>query len=503
MIYGAITNPTVVGHGVRTEYQVRLGYKVNSQNIESNTSNITLQLEARTINSSYYSYGFKQTSKIDGVTLSAKDFSVRQVNVWQVFGTRTFDVTHDENGEYKQTKNASFTTNASDSDEWILKSGSASVEVELEKLHTPPLINGLEVSEENIAINDAGVVVQFLSQKKIGLDVSTYEDSQLVETRAYNNGVLLSTSTTNELSIDFSTVENLAIIKDGERKYCVLTFEAIDNMGGIGTTGSEFDVVEYFKPNLIQTSSNVKRNGQASGKVKLNLVGKFFNESTDVLTNTINLQFAYWKKNEEESTTFYDIPFEKTNNDIILSDYALGIDGVEIENVDKDYAYYFKIKATDAFENSSEIILLCPVGEYVWAEFKDRVDFKKITIKNENPFEYSREERMVGIWEDGRPLYRRYIDIGNLATSVSKDVDLTTYGIDASEVKFMEVYKKDPSGVNTSINPAYVTMAGAVVCRTILYKDATTNILRIANGNSQNLSTHTAYAILFYTKTND
>ena len=105
MIYGAITNPSVVDHGVRSEYQVRLGYKVNRQNIESNTSNITLQLEVRTINSKYYSYGFKQTSKIDGVTLNAKDFSVRQVNVWQVFGTRTFDVTHDENGEYKQTKN--------------------------------------------------------------------------------------------------------------------------------------------------------------------------------------------------------------------------------------------------------------------------------------------------------------------------------------------------------------------------------------------------------------
>ena len=113
---------------------------------------------------------------------------------------------------------------------------------------------------------------------------------------------------------------------------------------------------------------------------------------------------------------------------------------------------------------------------------------------------YSTEETVVGTWEDGRPLYRKYIDIGNLASSNSKDVNLTTYGIDASEVQFMEVYKKDSSGIKTSINPVFVTMAGAVVCRTILYQEGSTNILRIANGTSQNLSTHTAYAILYYTK---
>ena len=411
MIYGEITNATVVGHGVRTEYQVRLGYKVNNQSIENNTSNITLQLETRSINSNYGTFGFQQTTTIDGVKLSSKTFDMRPANNWKVFGTRTFDVTHDNNGEYSQIKKASFTTNADV--EWALKSGSASVNVELEKLHTPPVINGLSIEEKNIAINSSATIVQFLSQKKIELDVSTYEDAKLIETRVYNNGVLLTTSTTNELSIDFSTVENLAIIKDGERKYCVLTFEAIDDMGGIGNTSSQFDVIEYFKPNLIQTSSNIKRNGQASGKVKLNLVGKFFNENTNVITNTISLQFAYWKKNEEESTTFYDIPFTKTNNDITLSDYALTIDGTEIENVEKDYAYYFKIKATDRFKNSSEIVLLCPVGEYVWAEFKDRVDFKKITLKNSPLIENGSNNNgswiklfdgtMICYWQSGVP----------------------------------------------------------------------------------------------------
>lgn len=405
MIYGAITNGIVVGHGTRKEYEVRLGYKINNQDVEQNISNITLQLEVRSINSNYYSYGFQQTTTIDGINLSAKTFDMRPVNTWKVFGTRTFDVLHDENREYKATKTASFTTNANL--EWTLKSGSASVEVDLGKLHTPPTINSLQSLEENNAINNSAIIVQLLSQKKFILDISTFEEAKIKKTNVYNNNVLLATSENNELFVDFSKVDNLTLITNGENKYCVLTFEAIDDMGGIGTTINQFDVIEYFKPNLIQTSSSVKRNGQASGKVKLNLVGKFFNETTEVITNTISLQFAYWKKNEEESTTFYDIPFEKSNNDIILSDYALAINGVEIENVDKDYAYYFKIKATDKFENSGEITLLCPVGEYVWAEYKDRVDFKKITIKNQDPFEYSTEEKVVGTWIDGKPLYRK------------------------------------------------------------------------------------------------
>ena len=277
MIYGEITYGTVVGHGVRQEYEVRAGYKVNSQDIASNTSNITLQLEVRSVNSNYNTIDFYQTSKIDGVKLSAKKFSTEQTNVWQVFGARTYDVTHNEDGEFKQTKHVSFTTNATI--EWLLKSGSAEVIVDLGKLHTPPSINGLEISEQNTAINSNETIVQLLSQKKFILDISTYEEAKIKQTNVYSNNMLLATSENNELFVDFSKVDNLSVITNGENKYCVLTFEAIDDMGGVGTNTNQFVVIEYFKPNLIQTSSNVKRNGQVSGKVKLNLVGKFFNES--------------------------------------------------------------------------------------------------------------------------------------------------------------------------------------------------------------------------------
>lgn len=494
MIYGAITNPSVVDHGVRSEYQVRLGYKVNSQDIESNTSNITLQLEVRSINSNYYSYGFQQTTTIDGINLSAKTFDMRPVNTWKVFGTRTFDVLHDENREYKATKTASFTTNANL--EWTLKSGSASVEVDLGKLHTPPTINSLQSLEENNAINNSAIIVQLLSQKKFILDISTFEEAKLKKTNVYNNNVLLATSENNELFVDFSKVDNLSLITNGENKYCVLTFEAIDDMDGVGVATSQFDVIEYFKPNLIQTSSNIKRNGQVSGKVKLNLVGKFFNESTDVLTNTINLQFAYWKKGEEESTTFYDIPFTKTNNDIILSDYALAIDNAEIEDVDKDYAYYFKIKATDRFENKSEIILLCPVGEYVWAEFKNRVDFKKITIKNYDPFAYSTEETIVGTYMD-KPRYRKVIDVGKLTQQnnnfYNHNIENLGQVTDARAIGY--------DGTHYYPIP-FAAVSSMYSNKNVGFRVNSTQIA-IGVGATTDFQNHTAIVILEYTKTTD
>lgn len=124
--YGSITN-CKLGNGTAPSntYQCRLGYQVNSQSIENNTSNITLRLEVRSVDSSYYTNGYSQTTTIDGTSLSSKTFDMSNTNVWQVFGERTITVTHNSDGVYSTTKNGSFTTTATGN--WSLKSGNASV----------------------------------------------------------------------------------------------------------------------------------------------------------------------------------------------------------------------------------------------------------------------------------------------------------------------------------------------------------------------------------------
>lgn len=125
--YGSISSCKVGNGSTRSEYQCRLGYQVNSQSIASNTSNVTLRLECRSTSSSYKTYGYNQTTTIDGTSLGAKSFDMRSTNTWQVFGERTITVSHNTNGSYSASKSGSFTTTASST--YSLKSGSASVTV--------------------------------------------------------------------------------------------------------------------------------------------------------------------------------------------------------------------------------------------------------------------------------------------------------------------------------------------------------------------------------------
>lgn len=128
--YGSVTNCLVRNGQTRKEYECRLGYEVQSQSIENNTSTIKLRLECRSISSSYTTKGSSGlTSKIDGTTVknnAAVDMS--NTNVWQNFGERTITVTHNNEGKYSESKSGSFTCTAGSSS-YSLSSGSASVTV--------------------------------------------------------------------------------------------------------------------------------------------------------------------------------------------------------------------------------------------------------------------------------------------------------------------------------------------------------------------------------------
>lgn len=125
--YGSVTKCKVANGQTRNEYECRLGYEVQSQSIANNTSSVKLRLQVRSISSNYKSYGYNQTTTIDGTALSAKEFDMRSTNTWQTFGERTITVTHNTNGSYSASKSGSFTTTASSG--YSLKSGSASVTV--------------------------------------------------------------------------------------------------------------------------------------------------------------------------------------------------------------------------------------------------------------------------------------------------------------------------------------------------------------------------------------
>lgn len=490
MIYGNITNCSVVGHGQISAYQCRMGYQVISADANTNTRQIKLQLEARTIDSRYTTTGYQLYPTIDGAPLTTigMNFSKNNVNVWQVLGSKLITIT----GAFNGVKYGSFTTNMTA--EWGLKSGSASVNIVLNNLHTPPVITSVDLTEQNHLLERYTGIAQYLSVKNITFETTTYDDATISSYQVHHNGVLLSSSTSNGMTLNFNDVGTLATFEMDGKAYCTLKFVVIDSYGTTGSSEMQFEVIKYTKPNLVQTSSNIKRNGQLTGKVKLNLVGSFYSSDVNDIANTIKLEFAYWKKGGEESTTYYEIPFEPTGDSINLYSWAVKKGGVEITDVDKDYAYIFKIRATDHFNQESPIELLCPVGEYLWAEFKDRVDFKNITIQGTDRFEYSEEEKIVGNWIDGKPLYRKVINFGALPNNTTKTIAHNISNVD------MVIGISGVAFVNGLFYPLPLQYRGVDSTYNVEINVSKADVIMSSNTDRSNLS---AYVVLEYIKTTD
>lgn len=256
--------------------------------------------------------------------------------------------------------------------------GSISKEIDLGRLTTPASVTGVTKTQSvsGLSVND---IATNLSIKTYTI-TATAGDNPISRYAVFHNGVEIGTSSTNTVQINFDGVNLI----NGD-----LELRVYDSIGVYGSMLITENLVLYNKPNLIYTSSNIKRNGQASGKVVCTLKGTFTNQQIGSTNNSIkNLQFKYWQEDTTEPGTYIDIPsgdgttgYIVNNNEVSTSSMPMKNNGVEITDVDKSYGYYFKIKLIDQFDKVSEITMYCPNGEYVWAEYKDKVDFKEITRK--------------------------------------------------------------------------------------------------------------------------
>ena len=133
-------------------YECQLGYQVNSQDIANNKSNITLRLEVRSkASSGTRTYGYNQTTIIDGTSLGAKTMpDMRNSTAWKLFGEMNLTITHNPDGTFSSNKEASFTTKATT--DYSLKSGSASVTV---TLPTIPRATTPTVSSSSVAMGSS------------------------------------------------------------------------------------------------------------------------------------------------------------------------------------------------------------------------------------------------------------------------------------------------------------------------------------------------------------
>lgn len=262
---------------------------------------------------------------------------------------------------------------------------SASSTMTLTQLHKAPTIETISLLETNPLLSGMGNlrIARYLSIKQYTIEAVTYDNTTITKYRVYNGTELLQESSSNVITIDYANVELQTNVVSNEL-YAIVRIEVVDSLGGVGVSVSDSTnkIIDYQKPNIITTSTNVKRNGQSTGKVNLNLRATFYNGTIGATTNGITMSFAYWKAGDTESTTYYTIPSSVINissNDITISNWGMTKNNTLIEDINPQYAYYFKIKITDNFSKIGEAQILCTSGEYLIGRYKDRVDFKKIT----------------------------------------------------------------------------------------------------------------------------
>lgn len=297
------------------------------------------------------------------------------------------EIPHNSDG----TKTISIGFNVTDpntSVSYTCGNASASDTMALTTLHTSPEITNWSTSEQNALIGTSfgsGKIINHLSIKKDTIRATTFDGATLSKFRVYNGTQLLSEITSNtsptEITTDFANVELQTYDSNGTLR-ANITIEVEDSMGGIGQISYEYQVYNYNLPNIITTSTNVKRNGQSTGQVNLNLKATYKSGTIGLTTNSITLEFAYWEKGQTESTTYYTIPSNQitiSDDDITISSWTMYKNNTLIEDVSPSSVYYFKFKITDAFSKTGVVLVQCIKGEYLIGRYKDRVDFKKIT----------------------------------------------------------------------------------------------------------------------------
>ena len=330
--------------------------------------------------SSYFDGSYSYKTTVNGTTQTTNtsmSSGTIPAGGWKKIGEHTFTVSNTGNPTtidiYGQQTSSIFSPSKS----------TASGTMDLTILHIPPDINSVTVAELNSTLTNLGVhqtiFVYYLSNKKFKFYASGNEGATITTYNVYYNNVLIGTSNTDEVTVDFSNID----ITTNQIK-----FEVIDSMGGSSSTTPTFYYIPYVKPTIETSSTLIKRKtdgntGLTDNVATLILNGNYYyTQDNEVGTaNTITkIEYKIWNDTEPSYTDITNIAT------ITIDTGSVSISAYDLpETIFFDKIYNYKIRITDYFGNTYELTRLngVPTGVPLWTEFKDRVDFKKITQNNQ------------------------------------------------------------------------------------------------------------------------
>ena len=348
---------------------------------------------------------------------------------WYLLKTFTFTVSNTGN-----PTTISISSSMSSSD-FTPSSASASGSLTLTKLHDAPNITSFSLTEKNTQLTNLKVenntIVQYLSNKTATINVSTYDNATITKYSVYHNNVLIGSSTTNSMTINFANIGEL--IDSGTGKVGLMV-AVNDSLGGYSTKMFDFTVIKYTRPTIEKTSTTIKRktgNGTVltDNKVLLNFVGTCY-KGDDVIgnANKPTVQYKIWNTTEPSYSTLTTSNVANVN----IKDY-------EISNIIYTSTYNYKIKIYDVFTTTETTANLkvdkVPTGVSVWTEYKDRVDFVKSTIGGVDIEQkiILNEEIPTNFYINGKRIYKKHFT-GTMPTTSKTTTVLFFYDFDATQV---------------------------------------------------------------------
>lgn len=261
--------------------------------------------------------------------------------------------------------------------------------------HTNPSDVSFTITEKNQKLIDAGIsnetFVNNLSIKEYNISATLHDGATATDYNLYN-GLVPSFNKSTPITIDYSKKELVTWQETGR---VPMRAQVLDNMGGNGYSSSAnnpalYDYIPYLRTSLNEATTTAKRNGQTSGRVKLNINGTFYNGSVGNVTQTKPIiKYKYWSANATEPATFDNII---SSENITINNNTFNVENYEIGSIDETASNYFnpenayrvKVYVEDNFTTYSSQEKQITVGEATWLEYKDRVDFKKVTIKGKD-----------------------------------------------------------------------------------------------------------------------
>lgn len=335
------------------------------------------------INNTNYSVNIK--SKSESWSGTTKHTTTKQITIEDLTGSQTLleDITFRVARE----------TGSSSSSGYLKETMCSDIEIPIG--HTAPDNISYTITETDLTLQRLGIAnnvfVENKSIKKFLFSYNLYDDATLSKVSIWNGASAVYSSNTNPLILDLKTQP---LPSKNENGKITLKGKVTDSMNGSsfadGSGWDLYDVIEYTIPTINETLTTAKRNGQLTGKVLTNLVGAFFKGEIGNYNqqNLLSIKYKFWENSSsiEEPTEYSNtIPSESilyTNNTFKVLNYEIGSNNESDSNYfnpKKSYKIKFLIK--DIFNEIESSIRAIPVGESTWTEYKDRVDFKRITRK--------------------------------------------------------------------------------------------------------------------------